>query len=81
LGELRITGKSIKKGGQQVGTPSQHMRVEWCEYDQTMVAIEMYVPGNYSQFAARNAAIAVIDMLLEELRFPPRDNIEDKRPS
>ncbi len=72
MGELKVTGRQIHRGGQHVGTPPQIMRVEWIENDQPMVAVEMYVGGNQSQYKARQAAEAVIDMLLAELRHSPR---------
>jgi hypothetical protein len=71
MGELKTTGRQIHRGGQHVGTPPQVMRVEWIEDGQPMVAVEMYVGGNQSQHKAKQAAEAVIDMLLAELRHSP----------
>ena len=72
MGELKVTGTQIHRGGQHVGTPPQVMRVEWIEDDQPIIAIEMYVGGQQSQWKARQAAIECIDLLLEELRHAPR---------
>lgn len=78
MGNLSVSAEPISKGGQHVGTPARVMRVQWEDHGETVVAVEMLVPGNFSQWAARNAAISVIDLLLEELRMPPRDNIIEK---
>jgi hypothetical protein len=72
MGELKTTGRQIHQGGQYAGTRPQVMRVEWVEDGQPMVAVEMYVGGNQSQHKAKQAAEAVIDMLLAELRLSPR---------
>lgn len=76
MGELKITATTIGRGGQHAGTPPQVMRVEWADEGQPMVAIEMYVGGRSSQWRARQAAISCIDLLLDELRLPPRPEAE-----
>lgn len=67
--EFKVTGKRIHKGGQYAGTPPQLMRVEYVEDSQPMIAVEMYIGFSQSQHKARQAAITVIEMLIEELRY------------
>lgn len=78
MGQLKITGSRVQRGGQHVGTGPSRMRVEYLEEGETMVAIEMYVPPMTSQHKARQAAIGCIDLLLEELRLPPRTETENQ---
>lgn len=77
MNELKVTGSRIHKGGQQVGTSPQRMRLEWIEGGESMVAIEMYVPGNVSQHKAKTDAVACIDLLLETLRHAPRAALQE----
>lgn len=77
MGELKVSGRQIYRGGQHVGTPPQVMRVEWVDGDQAIVAIEMFVGGQQSQFRAHQAAIVCIDLLLEELRQPARAALKE----
>jgi hypothetical protein len=69
--ELKTTGQQHPKGGQYAGTRPQTMRVECTQDGTTIVAVEMLIRSGASQHKARNAAIAVIEMLLAELREPP----------
>ena len=77
MSELKVTGSRIHRGGQQVGTSPQRMRVEWIEDGESMVSIEMYVPGNASQHKAKTDAVACIDLLLETLRHAPRAALKE----
>ena len=77
MGEIKVSGRQINQGGQYAGTRPQIMRVEWVEYDQPMVAVEMFVGGQVSQHRARQAAVACIDLLLAELRLDPRPTPPD----
>lgn len=72
LTKIRVSGTQVPRGGQYAGSRPQLMRVECVQDEEMVLAIEMLIPGNASQVRARDAAISCIDLLLAELRMPPR---------